>query len=466
MSQIEADLAVLGSGPGGYVAAIRAAQLGMKVAIIEKEKLGGVCLNVGCIPSKSLIHQAEVFSHAKESEKMGVKLDLSGFDYTKVFKKSRSAADRLSKGVAFLMKKNTIEVVEGIGTLTSPTTIDVEGKDGKQTVKAGKILVATGSRPRELPGFEFDEKQVLSSTGALMLEEVPEKLVILGAGAIGCEFAHIMSSFGSKVTLVEMLPQILPLEDPDAAKVLADNFKKRKIDIRLNTKATSLKKGKNGITVSLENGDGESEDVKADKILVVVGRVPNTEGIGLEELGVATEKGFVQVGDYYQSSVDGVYAIGDVTSSPLLAHVASKEGEIAVEHMAGKNPESFISPDSIPSAVYTEPEVASFGLTKEKAVLKGFDAAEAQFPYRGAGKAVATESAEGMVKVIYDTGSKEILGAHIAGTRATEILHEVLVAKNAELLPADLAHTIHAHPTISETLMEAMKEIEGGAIHI
>lgn len=466
MSQIEADLAILGSGPGGYVAAIRAAQLGMKVAIIEKEKLGGVCLNVGCIPSKSLIHQAEIFNHAKESEKMGIKLDLSGFDYTKVFKKSRSAADRLSKGVAFLMKKNEIQVVEGTGKLTAPDTIEVEGEDGTQTVKASKILVATGSRPRELSGFEFDEKQVLSSTGALMLEEVPKKLVILGAGAIGCEFAHVMSSFGSQVTLVEMLPQILPNEDPDTAKVLFENFKKRKIDIRTKTKATALKKTKSSVTVSLENEKGEAEDIKADKILVVVGRVPNTEGIGLEDLGVATEKGFIQVGDYYATNVDGVFAIGDVTSSPLLAHVASKEGEIAVEHMAGKNPEKFIDPDAIPSAVYTEPEVASFGLTKEKAVLKGFDAAEAQFPYRGAGKAVATESAEGMVKIVYDKGTSEILGAHIGGSRATEILHEVLVAKNAELLPADLAHTIHAHPTISETVLEAVKEIEGGAIHI
>ena len=467
MSETKFDLAVLGSGPGGYVAAIRAAQLGLSVAIIEKEKLGGVCLNIGCIPSKALIHQAEVFTHAKESEALGIKLDLSGFDYGKVFKKSRNAADRLSKGVAFLMKKNGIEVINGTGTLSAADTITVTDGDGKtREVKAENIIIATGSRPRQIPGFEFDEKQVLSSTGALMLEKVPEKLVILGAGAIGCEFAHVMNAFGSEVTLVEMLPQILPNEDPDSAGVLADAFKKRKIAIHTETKATGLEKSKSGVKVTLEDGEGKSSTVEADKILVVVGRVPNTEEIGLDTLGISTEKGFIPVGDYYQTSQAHVYAIGDVTSSPLLAHVASREGETAVEHIAGHPTAAKVDPNAIPSAVYTEPEVASFGLTQEKAVLKGYDAAEAQFPYRGAGKAVATDAADGMVKVVYAKDTKEILGAHIAGSRATELIHELLLAKSSELLPADVVGMIHAHPTLSETLLETMKEIEGGAIHV
>ena len=467
MSEINTDLAILGAGPGGYVAAIRAAQLGLKVTIIEKDKLGGVCLNIGCIPSKALIHQAEVFRHAAEAESLGIKLDMSGFDYSRVFKKSRSAADRLSKGVGFLMKKNEIQVVNGTGTILEPGLIEVAGpEDGKTHVKAKDIIIATGSRPRSIPGFDFDEEDVLSSTGALMLKELPERLAILGAGAIGCEFAHIMSSFGTKVTLVEMLDQILPTEDPDAAKVLAADFKKRKIDIHVKTRALGYKKTKEGLSIELEDPEGNKNTLKADKLLVVVGRVPNTGEIGLENLAITTEKGFIPVGDYYQTSLPHIYAIGDIVSTPLLAHVASKEGEIAVEHIAGHSPAPRINPDLIPSAVYTEPEIASFGLTREKAIMKGFSAAEASFPYRGAGKAVATDAAEGMVKIVYDTASKEILGAHIAGSRATEILHEVLLAKSSELLPEDIASMIHAHPTLSETVMESMKMIEGAAIHI
>jgi dihydrolipoamide dehydrogenase len=467
MSEITTDLAILGAGPGGYVAAIRAAQLGLKVTIIEKDKLGGVCLNIGCIPSKALIHQAEVFTHAQEAESLGIKLDLSGFDYSKVFKKSRSAADRLSKGVGFLMKKNEIQVLSGTGTILEPGLIEVNGpKDETSTVKAKDIIIATGSRPRSIPGFDFDEETVLSSNGALMLKELPKRLVILGAGAIGCEFAHIMNSFGTKVTLVEMLDQILPIEDPEASKVLAEDFKKRKIDIHVKTRALGFKKTKDGLSVELEGPDEKKSSVSTDKLLVVVGRIPNTEGIGLENLGITTDKGFIPVEDYCQTSVPHVYAIGDVVATPLLAHVASKEGEIAVEHIAGHSTTTRIDLTLIPSAVYTEPEIASFGLTKEKAIMKGFAAEAAIFPYRGSGKAVATDAAEGIVKIVYDTESKEILGAHIAGSRATEILHEVLLASASELLPEDIASMIHAHPTLSETVMESMKLIQGAAVHI
>ncbi len=467
MNTVTTDLAVLGAGPGGYVAAIRAAQLGLKVAIIEKNKLGGVCLNIGCIPSKALIHQAEIYSHALEAENMGIKLDLKGFNYETVYKKSRSAADRLSKGVAFLMKKNKIEVIEGTGTLSGPGKITVKSSSGEEIlVESTNILVATGSSPRQIPGFEFDGKQVLSSDDALMLKKVPESMIILGAGAIGCEFAHVMNTFGSEISMVEMLPQILPTEDKDTAKVLHDSFKKRKISIFTGTKALGLKKTASGVELDIEKEGGKKETLKAEKLLVVVGRVPNTAGIGLENLGIETDRGFIPVKDYNETNIPGVYAIGDVVATPLLAHVASKEGEIAVEHMAGHAGRKSVDLTAVPGAVYTEPEIASFGLTKEKAILKGFDAVEAVFPYRGAGKAVATDAADGIVKIVYASDTKEILGAHLAGSRATEILHELLLAKNSELLPYDVAEMIHAHPTLSETVMEAAKIIEGGAIHI
>ncbi len=467
MNTVQADLAVLGAGPGGYVAAIRASQLGLKVAVIEKNKVGGVCLNIGCIPSKSLIHQAEIYTHALEAEKMGIKLDLKGFNYETVFKKSRSAADRLSKGVGFLMKKNKIEVIEGTGTVSEPGKISVKANSGEDIlVEAKNILIATGSRPRQIPGFEFDGKQVLSSDDALMLKKVPKSMIILGAGAIGCEFAHVMNTFGSKISVVEMLPQILPTEDKDTAKILFDSFKKRKISIYTSTKASAMRTTDAGVELDIESKDGKKETLKAEKLLVVVGRVPNTGDIGLENLGIETDRGFIPVKDYNQTNTPGVYAIGDVVATPLLAHVASKEGEIAVEHMAGHPGSKSVDLNAIPGAVYTEPEVASFGLTKEKAILKGFDATEIIFPYRGVGKAVATDAADGIVKVVYASDSKELLGAHIAGTRATEILHELLLAKSSELLPADISNMIHAHPTISETVMEAAKMIEGGAIHI
>ena len=466
MSTIKTDLAVLGGGPGGYVAAIRASQLGLNVAIIEKNKLGGVCLNIGCIPSKALIHQAEIYAHALESAKMGIKLDLSGFDFEKVHNKSRSAADRLSRGVASLMKKNKIQVVEGTGIITAAGKITVSGSGEETLVEAKNIIIATGSRPRLIPGFEFDGKQVLSSDDALMLKKVPESMIILGAGAIGCEFAHIMSTFGSRITMVEMLPQVLPAEDKDTSKILADSFRNRKIEIHTSTKAVSLKKGSNGVELTIEKEDGKSQTLKSEKLLVVVGRVPNTAGIGLETLGITPERGFIPVQDYYLTSVAGVYAIGDVVATPLLAHVASREGEIAVEHMAGHSGAKSVDINAVPGAVYTEPEVASFGLKTEKAVLEGFVAKEVVFPYRGAGKAVATDAADGIVKIVYAADTKEILGAHIAGSRATEILHEILLAKTSELLPEDIAAMIHAHPTLSETVMEAAKMIEGGAIHI
>jgi dihydrolipoamide dehydrogenase len=459
------DLVVIGSGPGGYVAAIRANQLGLKAAVIEKEKPGGVCLNVGCIPSKALIHQAEIFGYRKELEGMGFKIDASGFDYGSVFKKSRQAADRLSKGVQALLKKNKVDYIEGTGVISANGEVTVTDADGKTSkVKGKNLLIATGSRPREIPGFEFDEKQVLSSTGALFLEELPKSLIILGGGYIGMEFAHVMSSFGVEVTVVEMLDRIIPNADPEAVSVLEKDIRRRGVEIMTSTKAEKLTKSKGGVKLEVSGKDGK-QTLEAEKLLVSVGRAPNTEGIGLEKVGVKTDRGYVMVGDYYQTNVAGIFAIGDVTITPQLAHVASKEGEIAVEFIAGHKPEKSIDPDLIPAAIYTEPQIASFGPTEAQAKERGLDFEKAVFPYRGAGKSVAIGHPDGLVKILYDKKTHEFLAAHVVGNTATELIHELLLGKRSELLPEDIATMIHAHPTLSEAVMEAARAAEGWAIH-
>ncbi len=457
------DVIIIGAGPGGYVAAIRAAQLGLKAAVIEKDKPGGVCLNIGCIPSKALIHQAGIYASISALEGMGLKIDRSAFDYSKVYEKSRLAADTLSRGVQFLLKKNNVDLISGEAAVNSPHEIIL--KDGKK-LSAGSIIIATGSRPRELPGFAFDEEKVLSSTGMLMQKSLPKSLLILGSGAIGVEFAHIMNAFGVEVHLVEVLDRILPVEDSEVVEVLSRSFRRRGIQMYTSTKAVSMNKTENGVEVLLEDKAGNRKTVSAEKLLVSAGRMPNTENMGLEKLGIKTEKGFIPVGDYYSTMVPGIYAIGDVVATPLLAHVASKEGEIAVEHIAGKPGEKKIDLLEIPGATYCEPQIASFGHTEEKLREKGLTYKKATFPYRGAGKAVATEHPEGLAKVLYDPATGELLGAHIAGADATELIHELLLAKSAELLPEDIARMIHAHPTMSETVMEAMRAAEDRAIHI
>jgi dihydrolipoamide dehydrogenase len=462
MADYDYDLLVLGSGPGGYVAAIRASQLGLKAGVIEKDKPGGVCLNIGCIPSKALIHQAELMRGGKELEQIGVKVDASSLDYSKVYDHSRKAADMLSRGVGFLLKKNKIDLIEGEGVINSAHDIEVKGH-GK--VSGKNLLIATGSRPRSIPGFDFDEKTVLSSTGALMLKKLPGRICILGGGAIGVEFAHIMNAFGVEVHLVEMLDQLLPLEDQEAVQVLVRSFKKRGIKIYTSTKATGYTKSGKSLKVNLEGADGKLE-LEVDQILLVVGRVPNTEGIGLEKIGIKPEKGFIPVGNYYQSSAEGIYAIGDVINSPMLAHVASKEGEIAAEHLAGLETPARVDPNAIPGAVYCEPQLAGFGYTEEAAKEAGLDFEKAVFPYRGAGKSVALEKTDGILKLLVDRETREILGAHVVGAEATELIHEILLAKTAELLPEDIATMIHAHPTLSEGVMEMARMAEGWVIHV
>ncbi len=470
----EFDLAVLGAGPGGYVAAIRAAQLGLKTCIIEKDKPGGVCLNWGCIPSKALIHQADLLQGLPHLEELGVKVDASGLDLAHAFKKSRLAADRLSKGVQFLLKKNAIEYIKGEGRLASPTEIVL---DGDRRLKVRAVILATGSRPRELPGLAFDETTVLSSTGALNLKKLPKQIVILGAGAIGLEMGYVWNAFGAEVTIIEALDRILPLEDAEAAALVRKIFEKRGVKFITGAFASAGARGPRGLALDLKSAkEGAGADipsrVEADAVLVAVGRVPNSAGLGLEEIGVTLERGFVAVGDYNQTAAKGVYAIGDIVATPQLAHVASKEGEIAAEHIAAVlkgHPlprERRVEAALVPSAVYCDPEIASFGLQEEKAQAQGVPHQVFSFPYRGIGKAVATEKAEGFVKIVAAPDGGEILGAVIVGERATDTIHELLLARGAELSVADVADLIHAHPTIAEGVMEAARGLLGRAVHV
>jgi dihydrolipoamide dehydrogenase len=469
MAEREYDVAIIGAGPGGYVCAIRAAQLGLSAVLVEREAPGGVCLNVGCIPSKALIHQASLFTEGRAViEAAGGKIDLSGFDYRAVWKASRDAADRLSKGVRFLLKKNGVEYVEGSARLDGPRRVAIDGKD---SLAAKAIVLATGSRPREIPHFAFDEERVLSSTGLLMSPTLPKRLAILGAGAIGMESAYIMMAFGVETTVVELMDRILPIEDEDSAAVAAAAFKKRGARLLVGRSAVGLEKDGNGLRIKLKAKDGAEETVEADRLLVSVGRAPNTSGMGLEEAGIRLERGFVAVGDYQESSVSGVYAIGDIVATPQLAHVASKEGEIAAERIAallkgGRPPsERRVDPLLVPSAVYCEPEVGSFGLSEASARSAGREVGVARFPYAGVGKAVAVGQAEGQAKLLYDPRTRAILGASIVGVGATELVQELLLASRSELLLDDVADMIHAHPTLTELLMEVARSGLGRAIH-
>lgn len=487
-TETEYDVAIIGAGPGGYVAAIRAAQLGLKACVIEKDKPGGVCLNVGCIPSKSLIHQAGLVAGAESLRALGAKVDLTTLDYGKAFAASRKAAERLSKGVQFLLKKNKVDYRVGTARFASAREVLI---DGSSPVRAKAFIIATGSRPRALAGFDFNDQTVLSSTGALMLQKVPRRAVILGAGAIGMELGYVWNAFGTELTVVEAMDRVLPIEDAEAAAVVRKAFEARGVKFITGAMATGYENvpdstsrtpvqasESSAISISLKParpGTPEATAIpaslEADAILVAVGRVPNSGGLGLEELGVELERGFIRTGDWYETAAAGIYAIGDVVATPLLAHVASKEGEIAAEriaHLLRGTPlpaERRVDLSAVPSAVYCEPELASFGLSAEKAAASGVRHAAYSFPFRGVGKAVAIERPEGFAKVIHDPETGEILGATIVGERSTDLIHELLLARKAELTIEDVADLMHAHPTMAEAVMEAAKGSLGRAVH-
>ncbi len=467
MSENAFDLVVIGAGPGGYVAAIRASQLGLRAAIVEKENLGGVCLNWGCIPSKALLRNAEIVNTIRDdSRSLGLKFDGFSADFRAAFKRSSAAAKKNSKGVEFLMKKNGIEVFDGAGRFDAQGAVVVTDGDSRETTRlsAKHTIIATGGRARPLPGIDFDGERILSYRHAIVLEELPVSCVIVGAGAIGIEFAYVMSAYGVEVTLVEMLPSILPMADGELAEVVARAYKRRKIAMHTSAMVKKLTPTKGGVEIEVEK-EGETTELAAEKALVSIGFMPNTEDLGLEEIGVETDRGWIKVDSSFRTSREGVYAIGDVIGEPLLAHAASAEAIECVEAIAGEATHGY-DPDRVPSCIYCQPQVASVGLTKEQAKEKGREVKIGRFPFSANGKARAIGEPDGFVKLVVDAGSGEILGAHIAGYDATEQIIELTLAMNLGATPLELHKTIHPHPTLSEAVMEAAADALGQAIHI
>jgi dihydrolipoamide dehydrogenase len=459
------DLIVIGSGPGGYVAAIRASQLGMKVAVVERESLGGVCLNWGCIPTKALLKSAQVFEYLKHAGDYGINVQDYKVDFNGMIKRSRDVADGMSKGIQFLLKKNKIDVINGSGKLQSGKKVLVTAADGTtSSYEANHIMLATGSRSRELPNLKQDGKKVIGYRDAMSLPTQPKSMIIVGSGAIGCEFAYFYNSIGTKVTIVEFMPNIVPVEDEDISKQLARSFKKSGIDIMLESTVESVDSSENHCKVKVKTKKGE-EIIEAEIVLSAVGIAPNIENIGLEEVGVITDKGKVLVNDFYQTNIPGVYAIGDIVKGPSLAHVASAEGICCVEKIAGLHV-SPINYGNIPGCTYCSPEIASVGLTEKAAKEAGYELKIGKFPFSASGKAKASGASDGFVKVIFDAKYGEWLGAHFIGANVTEMIAEVVVARNLETTGHEIIKSIHPHPTMSEAVMEACADAYGEVIHM
>jgi dihydrolipoamide dehydrogenase len=460
------DVLVIGSGPGGYVAAIRASQLGMKAAVVEKENVGGICLNWGCIPTKSLLKSAQAYEYAKHAADYGVTIDGEVKpDFSAMVKRSRDVAGGMSKGVQFLFKKNKIETISGFGKLAGKNTVEVTDDSGKKkTYKAKHIILATGARSRELPNLKIDGEKIIGYRKAMSLDKQPKNMVVVGSGAIGSEFAYFYQSIGTDVTLVEFMPTLVPNEDEEVAKQLERSFKKMKMKVMTGSTVEKVDTSGKKCKVTIKTKKGE-ETVEADIVLSAVGITPNTENIGLEELGVKTEKGRVKVDEFYRTNVEGVYAIGDILEGPALAHVASAEGIVCVEKIAGKNPEP-IDYSNIPGCTYTSPEVSSVGLTEAKAKEAGYEIKVGKFPYSASGKASAAGQKDGFVKLIFDAKYGELLGAHMIGGNVTEMIAEMVVAKKLEITGHELIKTIHPHPTMSEAVMEAAAAAYDEVIHI
>tara|TARA_Y100000385_G_scaffold182002_1_gene187984 strand:- start:319 stop:1707 length:1389 start_codon:yes stop_codon:yes gene_type:complete len=459
------DVIVLGSGPGGYVTAIRASQLGLKTAVIEKESLGGVCLNWGCIPTKALLKSANVYEYINNADDYGIKVSSHKADFNAVIKRSRDVAEKMSGGVQFLMKKNKIDVIMGTGKVQPGKQIEVTDQKGaKTTYNAKNIVIATGARSRELPNLEQDKKQVLGYRDAMVLPKIPKKMVIVGSGAIGVEFAYFYNAMGVDVTIVEYLPNIVPVEDIDVSKQLEKTFKKKGIKIMTNSSVENVEKSSKGCKVKVKTSKGE-EHIDCDIVLSAVGIQPNIENIGLEETGIVVDVGKIIVDDFYETNIPGYYAIGDVVQGQSLAHVASAEGITCVEKIAGHSPEP-IDYNNIPGCTYCSPEIASVGMTEKSAKEAGHVLKIGKFPFSASGKASAAGHNDGFVKLIFDAKYGELLGAHMIGANVTEMIAEIIALRKLETTGHELIKTVHPHPTMSEAIMEAAAAAYGEVIHI
>lgn len=460
------DLIVIGSGPGGYVAAIRGAQLGFSVAVVERAELGGICLNWGCIPTKSLLKSAQVLEYAQHAEAYGIQIAGAEADFNAVIARSRGVADKMSKGIQYLFKKNNITVIAGTGKLAAGKQVEVTDAEGNKTLYEAKhIILATGARSRVLPAIPQDGKRIIGYREALTSDHRPESMLVVGSGAIGSELAWFYNAMGTKVTLVEFMPNILPVEDEEVSKQIGRSFKKAGINVLVKSTVESIDTEGELLHVNVRNKKGELEVHEAEIVLSAVGIAPNVEGIGLEELGIEMERGKVKVDDYYRTNVEGIYAIGDIVHGQALAHVASAEAICCVEKMAGLNPEP-IRYDNIPGCTYTTPEVASVGLTEAKALEAGYELKVGKFPFTASGKASAAGANEGFVKLIFNARDGKLLGAHLVGANVTEMIAELVVARQKGLTAHDLIKTVHPHPTMSEAVMEAASAAYNEAVHI
>jgi dihydrolipoamide dehydrogenase len=462
------DVIVIGSGPGGYVAAIRAAQLNKKVAIVERESLGGICLNWGCIPTKALLKSAQVFEYIKHASDYGIQVKEATADFPSIVKRSRNVADGMSKGIQFLMKKNKIQVLMGNARFTKSKQVEVtDGSGKKEIIEADHIIIATGARAKQLPNLEIDGKHIIDYRKAMILEDVPKRLVVVGAGAIGVEFAYFYNSMGSEVSIVEFLEQgLVPREDPDISKELTKSFKKAGIKIYPNTAVEKVHKEKSGLTVLIKDRKtGLASKIECDTVLSAAGVTANIENLGLEDLGVKIEKGLIHVDSMYRTNVSGIYAIGDVTPGQALAHVASAEGITCVEAICGHKPAA-IDYNNIPGCTYCIPEIASVGYTEPAAVEAGYEILVGKFPFSASGKASASGSKEGFVKLIFDKKYGELLGAHMIGMNVTEMIAEIVVARKLETTGHEMIKSVHPHPTMSEAVMEAAAAAFGEVIHL
>ncbi|MHA6722236.1 dihydrolipoyl dehydrogenase [Sphingomonas sp. RS2018] len=461
------DLIVLGSGPGGYVAAIRASQLGLKVAIVERELLGGICLNWGCIPTKALLRSAEIFHYMQHAKDYGLVAEKIGADLDAVVKRSRGVSKQLNQGVTHLMKKNKIAVHMGTGKLTAPGKLTVTDKDGKATeLTAKNIIVATGARARDLPGTPADGKRIWTYRHAMVPTEMPTKLLVIGSGAIGIEFASFYNDMGADVTVVEMMDRIVPVEDADVSAFLEKALKKQGMTILTGAGVSDVKPGPNGVSAKIKDKAGKETTSEFSHVIVAIGIVPNTADIGLKELGVAVDdRGFLKTDAMCKTNVDGIWAIGDITAPPWLAHKASHEGVIATEAIAGKHPHA-MDPKNIPGCTYCHPQVASVGLTEAKAKEAGYELKVGTFPFIGNGKAIALGEAEGFIKTVFDAKTGELLGAHMVGAEVTELIQGYTVGKTLETTEAELMETVFPHPTLSEMMHESVLAAYGRALHI